>query len=170
MEEYKTILRPLLHYPLNLLELGIHKGGSLQYWDDFLENPETKIVGLDLELPSINVSDRVIMIKADQNDTEKLNEIAKTHGPFDFIIDDASHFAKETQNCWDIFWPSVKQGGYYVIEDWAVGYFEKSLPQYAGMVQVVTDIILNIRKYKIGRFRIIREKGKSMAFFQKKVV
>ena len=167
MEEYKSILNPLKNRPISFMELGIKFGGSIQYWDDFLKHPEAQIVGLDLKVPDIEMSDRVTLYECDQNDSEQVKQIGDKHGPFDLVIDDASHFAKETRKCWDILWPKVKMGGYYIIEDWAVGYFGKQLPQYEGMIEVVTNIMTKANHQTIKDFQIINEPGKSMAFFQK---
>lgn len=168
MEEYKTILNPLVHYPVTILELGVHHGGSVQYWDNFLKSPDATIIGMDLKIPDVRTSDRVKFIECDQNDTDGLKSIARTYQEFDLIIDDASHFAKETINCWDVFWDHLKPGGYYVIEDWAVGYIGDKAPVYAGMVSVITDIMSELEVRSIGSFKVILEEGKSMAFFQKK--
>ena len=38
-------------------------------------------------------------------------------GPYDLIVDDASHKAKHQVIGFDLYWPLVKPGGWYVVED-----------------------------------------------------
>jgi hypothetical protein len=35
-------------------------------------------------------------------------------------VDDASHQGEHTRSSFDLLWPLVQPGGYYVIEDWTV--------------------------------------------------
>ncbi len=166
MENYKTLFSPLQYKKISILEVGIFKGGSLLYWDDYFQHPETVIVGLDLSLPSVEFGDRIQVFECDQNDSEGLQAIAEQYGPFDIIIDDGSHFRKETENCFRELFTEVVTGGYYVIEDWAAGYW-RDRPMYAGMVDLINDIVARIPELSISESRIILEKNKALAFFRK---
>jgi hypothetical protein len=112
---------------IKLLELGIYKGGSLLLWRDFF--PNGKIVGLDLD--QVDIEDptrRINVYQGDQRDLNLLDRIAAecASDGFDIIIDDASHIAEFTKiSFWHLFDKHLKAGGYYVIEDWRVGYFER---------------------------------------------
>ena len=167
IEEYKTILRPLVHQPVTLLEIGVFKGGSMMYWDSYLKHQGSRIVGIDLSVPRLEVSDRVFLHVCDQNDREGLLPIARTYQQFDLIIDDGSHRRRETQTCFEALYPFLKAGGYYVIEDWAVGYYEKSFPQFEGMIKMITDLMEQYWDWGFESYRIVREPGKAIAFFQK---
>jgi cephalosporin hydroxylase len=169
MEEYKSILQPLVHRPVTLLEIGVLKGGSIGYWDSLLRHQDSRIVGIDLSLPEIEASDRVSLHECDQNDRAGLERIARMYQPFDVIIDDGSHRRKETQTCFETLYPFLRAGGYYVIEDWAVGYFADSLPQYAGMVEWILELVGDHPRWGFETLRIVCEPGKAMAFFQKGV-
>lgn len=166
MENYKTLFSPLQYKRLSILEIGILEGESLLYWDDYFKHPETVIVGLDLNLPQVEFGDRVKVFECDQNDSTRLQAIAEEYGPFDIIIDDGSHFRKETENCFQKLFSSVTDGGYYVIEDWAVGYW-RDRPIYTGMVELINDLIARIPELSISESRIILEKNKALAFFRK---
>ena len=166
MENYKTLFSPLQHKKISILEIGILEGGSLLYWDNYFQHPGTVIVGLDLSLPSLEFSDRVKVFKCDQNDNKGLRTIAGEYGPFDIIIDDGSHFRKETENCFRELFAEVAIGGYYIIEDWAAGYW-RDRPMYAGMVELINEIIARIPELSISESRVILEKNKALAFFRK---
>jgi demethylmacrocin O-methyltransferase len=154
---------------VTLLEIGVLNGGSILYWDSLLKHPDTRIIGMDRSLPEIETSDRVFLHECDQNDRAGLERIARMYQPFDVIIDDGSHQRKETQTCFDTLYPFLRAGGYYVVEDWAVGYFAESLPQYAGMVEWILELVGGHPQCSFEALRIVCEAGKSMAFFQKGV-
>ncbi|MCK5681708.1 class I SAM-dependent methyltransferase [bacterium] len=166
MENYKNLFSPLQYKKISILEIGILEGESLLYWDDYFKHSETVIVGLDLNLPQVEFAERVKVFACNQNNNEHLSEVAEKFGPFDIIIDDGSHFRKETENCFEVLFPYVAVGGYYVIEDWAAGYW-RDRPLYAGMVELVSDIIIRIPELSICESRIILEKNKALAFFRK---
>ena len=166
MENYKTLFSPLQYKKITILEIGVLEGASLHYWDDYFKHTETMIVGLDLKLPQVEFGDRVKVLECNQNDSECLSFIAEKYGPFDIIIDDGSHFRKETENCFQLLFPFVAVGGYYVIEDWAAGYW-RDRPLYGGMVELINDIIGQIPELSICESRIILEKNKALAFFRK---
>ncbi|MCK5680414.1 methyltransferase domain-containing protein [bacterium] len=166
MENYKTLFSPLQYKKIKLLEIGILEGESLRYWSDYFRHPETKIIGLDLNLPQVEFGDRIEVFECNQNDNERLSFIAEKHGHFDIIIDDGSHYRKETENCFRQLFSYLEVGGYYVIEDWAVGYWQDR-PLYGGMVELINDIIAQIPKLSICESRLILEKNKALAFFRK---
>lgn len=109
--------------PINLLELGIFHGGSLLLWRDHIESGN--IVGLDLnEVKVPDETGRIKVYQGSQDDTDLLDRIGKDIGPFDIIIDDASHLAAATKvSFWWLFERHLKPGGVYAIEDWRVGYW-----------------------------------------------
>ncbi len=166
MDEYERVFGQLLQQPITLLEIGIFQGGSLHYWDKLFTHPETKIIGLDRNIPDLAFSNRVIMYECDQNDTTRLLAIAKEHGPFNIVIDDGAHLLKETRNCFDALFAHVRPGGYYAIEDWGVGYWSEQLPEYAGMVEMITEIMENLRPLGIGALQVLAD-DRCVALFQK---
>jgi hypothetical protein len=45
---------------------------------------------------------------------------AMLDGPFDLIVDDGCHNGMIVEDTFDLLWPLVAPGGFYVIEDWQV--------------------------------------------------
>ena len=138
VEAYERMFENLRDKPIRLLEIGVWHGGSLQYFSDFFRRG--RIIGMDLQPPSLPLPSNVVFRVADQNDSKALELLAQEEGPFDITIDDGSHTRKETLNCFTTLWPHVKSEGFYTIEDWSVGYHAD--PQFRGMVELVTEIIL----------------------------
>jgi hypothetical protein len=126
LKHYERHFKSLAERHINLLELGVYKGGSLLQWRDFFQNG--RIVGLDLHPVYIDDSTgRTRTYVGDQRDLQLLERIASECAPdgFDIIIDDASHLAAFTKiSFWYLFTNHLKPGGYYVIEDWRVSYSE----------------------------------------------
>jgi hypothetical protein len=126
LEVYDQVLAAWVDKELKLLEIGVHKGGSLQLWRDYF--PRGMIVGIDLELPESFVpGERVQLFKGNQADTQFLSEVATRVAPegLDIIIDDASHIGELTKTTfWYLFDHHLKPGGLYAIEDWGTGYLD----------------------------------------------
>jgi hypothetical protein len=108
---------------VNLLELGIFHGGSLLLWRDYFA--QGTIAGLDVnEVKVADDSGRIKVYNGRQEDSKILDQVGRESGPFDIIIDDASHLAELTKfSFWHLFDKHLKPGGIYVIEDWRVGYW-----------------------------------------------
>jgi hypothetical protein len=100
----------------SLLELGVKQGASMAMWRDWL--PGWTIQGIDNGAegePVLMPGTRLGI--GDQSDPDFLNGIAATSGPFDIIIDDASHLSSLSIASFTILWPHLKPGGWYVVED-----------------------------------------------------
>lgn len=162
---YKSHFKTLKYKKINLLEIGIDQGGSLLYWSDYFKHPEMTITGLDINLPAVEFPDKVTVYKCDQNDTAGIKAIADKHGPFDIIVDDGAHMLKETENCFSNLWEYIIPGGFYVIEDWSVGYMGGA---FSGMSEYVADLIKNSLSYNIREFWTHWDKQSSTAIFRKK--
>lgn len=120
ISKYERLFSGLKHEKITLLEIGVYYGGSMRWLREYFTHPETKIIGIDHQ-PCLTPqdSDNFIFYLCDQNDSNKLHEIGSEHGWFDIIIDDGSHHAKETLNCFNNLWKFVRPGGWYLIEDWS---------------------------------------------------
>lgn len=125
-KNYDEFFRPLVGKEISLLELGVHKGGSLLLWHDYFEN--AIIVGLDVNPVQIdNPTGRIYVYQGLQQDAVLLDRIGQEMAPngFDVIIDDASHVGDITRiSFWHLFYHWLKFGGIYVIEDWGTGYWD----------------------------------------------
>ena len=126
LDVYDPILAPWVGKEIKLLEIGIHKGGSLQLWRDYFRRGA--IIGIDIKLPEHFVpGERIQMFEGSQTDKQFLSKVANEVAPegFDIIIDDASHLGALTKTTfWHLFDNHLKPGGLYVIEDWGTGYLD----------------------------------------------
>lgn len=170
LNKYDEIFEHLTENKISLLELGVHKGGSLFLWRDYF--PMAKIVGIDMQIPKgIHFGERIHVFEGSQTDHHFLSHVAHMTAPdgFDIIIDDASHIGQLTKcSFWHLFENHLKYGGFYVIEDWGTGYWDdwpdgKSLslkkyttsifmkyPQYLRLNKIFKKLHL---KYFVSRMR-----------------
>ena len=98
-----------------MLEIGIMDGRSLGMWREYW--PHATVVGVDNVVRA--VPSRLHAVTTVLGDATDPNFVAALsgHGPFDVVLDDASHLTGDQQKTFDLLWPHVKPGGLYVIED-----------------------------------------------------
>ena len=144
---------------VNLLEIGIGGyidgnysneligGNSLRIWRDYFK--KGKIAGLDIYKKKLNLGNRVKIFQGSQSSAESLDKIIKKYRKFDFIIDDGSHFYKDIVFSFKYLFESLKEGGYYFIEDTQTSY----LREFKG-----DGFYLNNNKTAINYFKKIIDK------------
>lgn len=112
-----------------LLEIGVggsayrgEIGGSLRMWSDYF--PNARIVGIDIDpVCQQAAGERIQVMLGAQDDTAFLRRTLEQVGePPDIIIDDASHVNKLTIASFELLFPALRPGGWYIIEDTHVSY------------------------------------------------
>ncbi len=118
---YERYFNPIRDSVTSILELGVKQGASLKIWRDYF--PNAKIFGIDNDVRCKAYSGESITIEIlSQADTGAQIEFGKNYGPFDVIVDDASHINSLTLNSFNALFPYLKSGGWYIIEDLANSY------------------------------------------------
>ena len=84
---YEKLLRPLRTEPFTLLELGVDRAHSLVMWRDSFSR--ATIVGVDLELPDLDLGPRVHLARGDQSDRGLLTSLRERFAPdgFRLVVD-----------------------------------------------------------------------------------
>jgi SAM-dependent methyltransferase len=132
---YDVLLRPIRQEIKCLIEIGIgtmlpdapssmvgwagkgyRPGGSLRAWRDFL--PNANIHGFDIA-PDTNINDyRIISHFCDSTDPIQVSsELIKHQIKADIIIDDGLHTGHAQLSTLKNFFPALRPGGLYIIED-----------------------------------------------------
>jgi hypothetical protein len=130
---YNALFLPLKDAPVTLLEVGVgtmipgvnssmkfympdsyQPGASLRAWRDFFQNGE--IHGVDVAPDCLFSEPRITTHLCDSTDPAACSAWAQRRS-FDVVIDDGSHWGEHQLATLRNLWPSVKLGGYYVIED-----------------------------------------------------
>jgi hypothetical protein len=167
LRNYEEFFSSLSNKKIRLLELGIHRGGSLELWKDYFQ--KGIIVGLDIDPVRFqDNSGRIRTYQGAQQDTELLDRIGKETAPegFDVIIDDCSHIGLLSRvSFWHLFDHHLRSGGIYVIEDWGTGYWDTWVDgvryrphsiSYSRLVYFITWVITAIQTHRIlGRIHLV---------------
>ncbi len=111
---------------INLLEIGIQNGGSLETWAKYFVNAE-KLIGCDIDEKCGQLTfkdDRISVITGNANSQEVYDKIIKLQ-PFDVIIDDGSHLSEDIIVSFVNYFPLLNPGGIYVVEDTHAVYWRR---------------------------------------------
>jgi len=99
---------------ISLLEIGVQFGHSIKMWQEYFE--DSWIGGIDINLQYLSFDKLENVHLCSGTDEKEINRIFKNK-KFDYVIDDASHTLQDQISSFDIFYPKLKQGGKYFIED-----------------------------------------------------
>jgi hypothetical protein len=100
----------------SICEIGVWQGESLRMWKAVF--PLATVCGVDYQTQDRVWPEGTIQVISAQ-DNPALPGLLKEAGvtPLDLIVDDASHQPAQTARTFELLWPLVAPGGYYVIED-----------------------------------------------------
>ena len=119
LKYYDALLKPIQDEPVSMLEIGVQNGGSLETWAKFFVNGEN-FIGCDIDpnCGKLRYEDpRIKVIVGDANVIGTLEAIKAVKEYLDLVIDDGSHRSIDILNSFVNYFPLVKPGGIYVIED-----------------------------------------------------
>ena len=123
--------------PIRILEIGVggyaddDRGGqSLEVWRDYF--PHAQIVGIDIQKKTMDLGPRVSILQGSQVDPDFLDDLVKTHGPFDIIVDDGSHRNEHIVESYRLLFPTLVPGGIYVAEDVQTSFH----PRFGGSLEM----------------------------------
>lgn len=129
LSQYQALFAQTGFAPRTMLELGIWDGGSAAFWTEALGLEA--YVAIDLQERGDSEYFRSWLARrghgrvrthwgVDQTDAAALAAILEPDlREIDIVIDDASHMPGPTIRSFEILFPRVRPGGWYVIEDWA---------------------------------------------------
>jgi hypothetical protein len=139
---YDGMWSPRRNDPLVMLEIGVQTGASIRMWEQYFSR--ATIVGMDID-PRCKALEggRVKIVIGRQEDPAIMRRLQQDYpGGFDIIIDDGGHVGEMQQKSLEMYFPLVKPGGQYVIEDLHCSYG----PQFLGNTD---KTILNYLKDRV---------------------
>lgn len=115
---YEDEFTVFIDSPGTLLEIGLFKGASSLMWSSYL--PLFTLVGIDLlitrEVKELSIHSH--LYESCQSDVNTYSIVSSDYpGGFDIIIDDASHENLLTIQTFTMYWPLIRRGGKYIVED-----------------------------------------------------
>lgn len=107
---------------LNFLEIGLYDGNSMVLWDDFFQNKETNIYGVDIDIrpklqEKINNKEFTERVNIHNFDINTIDDSPLKDIKFDIIIEDGSHTYADQLNFIKKFKHRLNPGGMFFIED-----------------------------------------------------
>ena len=161
IEHYERHFARFVGKPVNILEIGVENGGSLQLWKRYF-GQEATIVGVDIDKNRYFTEDQITVEIGDQTDLVFLKKIIDSYGSFDIIIDDGSHKQKDIKKTFEFLYHHLAYNGVYVIEDLHCAYFSS----FQGGVAASNNFVQHLSKFVDDiNFRYIRE-----FFYNRKLV
>ena len=116
---YDSLFLSLRDEKISLLEIGVQNGGSLETWSDYFSNA-TQFIGCDIDPKCADLKyddKRINIVIGNANITSTFQEIIGYRNEFDIIIDDGSHISTDVITSFMNYFPLVKPGGIYIVED-----------------------------------------------------
>jgi hypothetical protein len=122
LETYEQLFSPIRDTPLNILQIGVLHGGSMQLWDKYFSNATIYGVDpqpLDVYRVAFFFQNNVKIYSGQPYDPAFIDEnFVQKNIKFDIIFDDANPRCYETQStALDLFRPLLSEGGLLIIED-----------------------------------------------------
>ena len=118
--EYERLFNPFRNKKINILEIGIAYGESLELWDKYFTN--ANVFGADIHDIEIfskpggyKDDERFTIWISDATKPEFLDVIGDTK--FDIIIDDGSHQLNDQISTFELLKDRINPGGLFIIED-----------------------------------------------------
>jgi hypothetical protein len=122
LDFYEMFFCYLRDEPITLLEIGVSGGNSIKLWLDYFQ--KAKVIGIDRDPSPVNWDlfsnmdkSRFVLEQGDQEDYTFLRAVGDQHGPFDIILDDASHRPEHQLGSFATLSPHIAPGGMYIVED-----------------------------------------------------
>ena len=123
-EIYERHLKHLKDSRINLLEIGISHGGSLQMWDHYFKgNAMIYAVDINPECKKFE-SENVRVFIGSQEDKNFLRDLRSLIPPVDVLIDDGGHTMKQQITTFEMLFDHVKANGIYICEDTHTSYWK----------------------------------------------
>lgn len=119
LDYYEDIFSPKRNDAVSLFEVGVQNGGSLDTYAQYFKNG-VAFVGCDINerCRGLSYSDkRIHVVVGDANTAAAYQDVTAIANAFDFIIDDGSHVSKDILQSFVKYFPLLKPGSKYVVED-----------------------------------------------------
>ncbi len=130
-----------------VLEIGVQGGEGIRtYWQFFGDYP-WRIFGVDVN-PCTTLPGGVNFTQLDAGNPNTFGPYCQKNGPFDIIVDDASHTYAQMRTSFEVGWQFLVPGGAYILEDLHTDYLGFGWPTPPGaIVGWLTSLIHEMNSY-----------------------
>ncbi|HYE55213.1 MAG TPA: class I SAM-dependent methyltransferase [Chitinophagaceae bacterium] len=110
---------------VNILEIGISHGGSMQLWKKYFGD-QAHIYAIDVEPQCKKLEEpNTTVFIGSQSDPDFLQQVMKQLPDLDIIIDDGGHTMQQQKVSFETLYLKLKDGGVYIIEDTHTSYWQE---------------------------------------------
>ena len=173
---YDHLFSHLRHQPVKMLEIGAAGGEGIKMWDEYFDNPDTRIFGVDIVANTNPWNTPGTTLRYTFNQGDQSSEtfwacwLADHGGDLDIVIDDGGHYNDGIFTSFGALWPAVIPGGFYAIEDLGVSYGAQSIFVKPGLPTHMEWLKILIDSMNTGKFPTVDSiyLSKELAVFKKK--
>jgi len=124
LDVYESYFAPMRDKVQCVLELGVFRGYSLRTWRDYF--PHAQVWGIDIDpIAKADYGPRTNVVTGSQDDPATIAQVAPGQ-QLDIVVDDGSHLVVHLIKSFELIWPRIKPGGFYVMEDLGCTYADMS--------------------------------------------
>ena len=127
---------------VNVLEIGIGGGGSLQMWKWYFGS-KSQIFGIDIDPDKLFQEKGIKTFECDQNNGNDLTTLMETLPKIDIVIDDGNHLMEGQITTFETVYPFIAENGIYLCEDTHTSFF----PKHGGGPNVKRTYMAVMKKY-----------------------
>lgn len=156
----------------NVLEIGAYLGGSMRAWKEAW--PEAKVYGVESDINLRNKSPDLDIFVGDQKDIGFLNGVIDNIGLPDLIVDDGGHKMSQQITSFEVLFPRLISGGYYVIEDLETSYMSDWIDQPETTINFLNKLVDSVNfngKSHAGENGVldIEGRGEQVSYYTKNI-
>lgn len=120
---YETYFSRYRNTPVNMLEIGVAEGGSLEMWQKYF-GKKARIFGVDINPDCKRFEEgNVKVFIGDQADRNFLRTLKQKIPKLDIILDDGGHTMNQQIATFEELYPHIKDDGVYLCEDLHTSYW-----------------------------------------------
>ena len=159
LDLYQSLLEKKKETAIKVLEIGIHKGGSIKMWDDFFINADVYAVDI---LPKERMWEELLNKESIHlynsedayNSGFVQNEFIDNNFHFDMMLDDGPHTLQSMIQFIKLYLPLLKSDGILIIEGHIIF-------QSVNDIHILTQIVKENR-----RFIVTKSIGNNFKWFE----
>ena len=124
---YERVVSDYQTLTINLLEIGVQNGGSLEIWGKYFPRAN-HIMGCDINPKCADLcfdDSRIKLVVGDANDETTKHNLLDISPSFDIIIDDGSHTSADIIKTFALYFDHLNDGGVYIAEDLHCSYWQE---------------------------------------------
>lgn len=123
--------------PVNVLEIGVSKGGSLKMWKKYFGN-KAQVYGVDIDPNAKAFEDKeegIHVFIGDQSDRVFLENLMRQLPSIDILIDDGGHTTHQQITTFSVCYDKISDNGVFLCEDLHTNYW----PQFVDSTETFVE-------------------------------